>query len=68
MKNITSVGDVMLCPSCDSYNCYGYNTDEIELGPNGTGHYRVDCHCSECGRDFRLCIEFEYSITKSYAR
>lgn len=68
MKSNTNFYDVMVCPNCDSSNCYEYATDEIEFDIDGTGHYYVDCHCSECGRDFRLYTEFEYSITKAYTR
>lgn len=67
MKYITSINDAMLCPKCDSCDCYEYNTDLIEFGPVGIGYYHVECHCRECGKDFLLCTEFNYSITKSYA-
>jgi hypothetical protein len=63
-----SLDDVMICPNCESDDCYTYSTDEIEFSANCTGHYYVDCHCKNCGRNFRLYAEFNYSVTKSDAR
>lgn len=68
MRDNKDIYDVMLCPHCDSDNCYEYSTDEIEFDVNGIGHYCVDCHCNKCGKNFRLYTEFEYSITKVYTR
>ena len=68
MEKIINIADVMLCPDCNSDDCYEYDTDEIEFGVNGTGHHYIDCHCNECGRNFRLYTEFEYSVTKAYTR
>lgn len=68
MKNNKTLYDVMICPHCNSTDCYDYNTDEIEFTADGNGHYYVDCHCKGCGKCFRLYIDFEYSITKAYAR
>lgn len=56
----------MICPNCQSKNCYEYNTDEIEFSYDGTGHYFTDCHCKDCNDDFRLYTEFTYNITKSH--
>lgn len=66
--NTKSIDDVMLCPFCNNDNCYEYSTDELAFETDCTGHYYVDCHCNECGKDFRLCTEFEYFVTKSYTR
>lgn len=61
--------DVMICPECGSGDhCYEYSTNEIEFDAGGNGHYYVDCHCSKCKKNFRLCIEFEYSVTKAWTR
>ena len=68
MKNNVDMCDVMRCPDCDSDDCYEYGTDEITFDINGHGHYYVDCHCRKCGKNFRLYTEFEYSVTKAYAR
>ena len=68
MKNNKTLYDVMICPHCNSVSCYDYNTDEIEFTADGNGQYYVDCYCTECRKDFRLYIEFEYSITKAYTR
>lgn len=64
--NKKSIDGVMICPYCHSEDCYEYSTDEFGLGSDGTGHYYVYCHCQKCGKDFRLCTEFEYFVTKSY--
>lgn len=65
MENKT-IDDVMICPNCKSDNCYEYSTDEIEFSGDGTGHYFVDCHCSNCKKDFRLRMFFKYTITDSW--
>lgn len=66
--NKKSIDDVMICPYCGSEDCYEYCTDEIGFDSDGTGHYYVDCHCTDCNKNFRLCTEFEYSVTKSHIR
>lgn len=58
-----SVDDVMICPKCGSNNCYSYNTDEIELDYDNTGHYFVDCCCKDCKNNFRLYTRFKYELT-----
>ena len=63
-----TLDDVMICPECNGDDCYKYSTDETEFGIDGKGHYYIDCHCNRCGKNFRLCTEFEYSITKAYTR
>lgn len=68
MKNNKNIYDVMICPHCKNDNCYEHSTDEIEFKADGNGHYYVDCYCNECGKDFRLYMEFEYSVTKAYTR
>lgn len=60
--------DVMICPDCDSDDCYTYDTDEIEFDVGGDGHYYVDCHCRNCENTFRLYIKFKYSVTDAYTR
>ena len=69
-KEVTpkSIDDVMICPYCGSDDCYEYSTDELGFDSDGTGHYYVDCHCKKCNDGFRLCTEFEYSVTKSHTR
>lgn len=67
-SNKKSIDDVMICPYCKSEDCYEYSTDELAFDSDGTGHYYTDCHCNKCGEDFRLCTEFEYSVTKSWTR
>jgi DNA-directed RNA polymerase subunit M/transcription elongation factor TFIIS len=66
--NRKSIDDVMICPHCKSEDCYEYSTDELCFDANCTGFYYVDCHCKSCNNNFRLCTEFEYSITKSHTR
>lgn len=68
MENIISISDVMHCPNCNSDYCYEYSTDEICFDANGSGHYYIDCHCKNCGKNFRLYAEFKYSVTKAYTR
>jgi len=63
-----TLDDVMDCPYCKSGDTYSYSTDEIEFVGNGTGRYYTDCHCSNCGEDFRLYTEFKYQITDSWTR
>ena len=65
---LKTLDDVMICPCCQSQNCYEYNTDEIEFNENGNGHYYVDCYCVDCKKNFRLCVNFDYFITQSYIR
>ena len=66
MEKVIDIGDVMNCPDCDSFDCYEYSTDELCFDANGKGHYNVDCHCRNCGKDFRLYTEFKYSVTRAY--
>lgn len=61
-----TIDDVMICPNCQSKNCYEYSTDEIEFSYDSTGHYFTDCHCKDCNDNFRLYTEFTYNITKSH--
>lgn len=63
-----SFSDVLVCPSCGGEDCYPYNDDETEFSDDATGHYYADCHCTSCGKNFRLCIEFEYTVTKHWTR
>ena len=63
-----TVDDVMICPKCDSDNCYSYDTDEVEFEGNGTGHYYIDCKCKDCGQNFRLYTKFTYDVTEAYTR
>lgn len=62
-----SIEDVMICPNCGSENCYCYSVDELDFS-YGKGYHATDCHCKECSKDFRLCFEFKYNITKSWVR
>ncbi len=63
-----TISDVMICPECKSDNTYEYDTDEIEFNWDGTGHYCVYCQCKECGKRFKLCMNFNYLVTESYTR
>lgn len=63
-----SIDDVMICPHCQGEDCYEYSTDELAFHSDGTGHYYADCHCSQCGEDFRLHTKFKYSVTEAWAR
>lgn len=63
--NEKSIDDVMICPCCGSDKCYKYDDDEVVFNSNGTGHYYIDCHCMECGENFRIYIDFEYFVTRS---
>ena len=64
--NIT-IEDLKLCPQCSGYNTYIIDTDEVEFDLN-SGHYYVNYYCPDCGKHFRLCIYFDYTITKHYIR
>lgn len=66
IESDSTVADVMECRYCGSEDTYEYNTDEVEFGYNGTGHYYADCHCNDCGRDFRRYINFKYTV-ESYS-
>ena len=55
----------IVCPKCKSGNWYQYDTDEQEFCTDGTGHYRFDIHCEDCGKDSRLGFEFKYHIINS---
>ena len=68
MKNIKDIYNVMVCPICESDNCYIYSIDEIEFESNRKGHYYVDCRCKDCKKDFRLYTKFEYNITEAYTK
>ena len=68
LKEKVAIDDVMVCPECKSTNTYEYDTDETEFLFDGTGHYYVDSHCKDCGKNFRLYTEFEYTVTKSWTR
>lgn len=68
MKNKT-IEDILICPHCGSDNCFDYCTDEVDFSTGaGPAHYYVDCHCNNCYKDFRLCFEFEYNVTKHWVR
>lgn len=54
------------CPRCGSDNWYCYNTDEIEFSVDGTGHYNIDCHCSNCNNEWRQYYKFKYAITEEW--
>ena len=62
--NRKTMADV-ICPKCKSENWYSYSTDEIDFDADGTGHYRFDIHCNDCGKDSRVSFDFEYHITNS---
>lgn len=67
MKNKT-IEDILICPDCGA-EAYEYSTDEIEFNVGaGPAHYYVDCSCPNCKKDFRLCFEFEYKITKHWVK
>ena len=63
--NAQSLQDVMICPHCNSEDCYEYSTDEIDFEYNGVGHYYVDCHCRKCHANFRLYTQFNYFVTNA---
>lgn len=65
MKTIT---DIMICPKCGSDNTYEYSVDEIEFCADGTGHYYSYCSCKDCDHNFKMCMEFDYSVTNSHIR
>ena len=60
--------DFMICPDCNSDDCYRYDIDEVEFETGGVGHYHVDCHCRNCKNVFRLYVGFKYTIAKAYTR
>lgn len=68
MNNV-SMSDVMICPECVkedidmAYDCYIYDTDEIEFCDDGTGHYRAYCRCARCKKDFVMWASFNYTVT-----
>ena len=57
-----TIADIV-CPKCKSENWYQYSTDEIDFCADGTGHYRFDIHCNDCGKDSRVRFDFEYQVT-----
>ena len=63
-RNDLTIADIV-CPKCKSENWYQYDTDEQEFCADGTGHYRFDIHCNDCGKNSRVSFEFEYHITNS---
>jgi hypothetical protein len=68
LSNQKAVDEVMICPNCKGNNCHQYDTDETEFSYDGTGHYYIDCTCDDCGKSFRLCIQFVYSVTEAHTR
>jgi len=60
-----NIQNIMICPDCDSSNCYKYDIDEIDFFENGTGRYYFTCSCRNCGNVFRVYMDFEYTITKA---
>lgn len=60
--------DVIICPKCGGEDTYSYDTDELEFGYDGTGHYYADCACKACGNHFHLYTYFKYEIISSYTR
>lgn len=63
-----TIADAMECPKCGSPNCYEFSTDEINFDADGSGIYQVDCSCVDCKATFRLCMQFEYKVTKAWVR
>jgi hypothetical protein len=60
-----TIGDVMICPTCGSEDCYMYNTDECYFEEDNTGVYIIDCSCKSCKAHFRLYTKFAYSLTSA---
>ena len=60
-ENRKTIADV-ICPKCKSENWYQYSTDEIDFCEDGTGHYRFDIHCNDCGKESRVSFDFEYQV------
>ena len=65
MENVI---DGIVCPKCGSTHTTVCSTDEIDFALDGTGHYYVDVGCLECGRYFRKCYEFRYTVTAEAIR
>lgn len=63
-RNDLTIANIV-CPKCKSENWYQYDTDEQEFCADGTGHYRFNIHCDDCGENSRVRFEFEYHITNS---
>lgn len=63
-----SIIDVMICPDCNSDNCYSFDVDEIDFDTDNTGHYNIDCRCKDCGKIFRIYTKFKYTITDARTR
>lgn len=62
-----TIEDVMICPNCGSDDCYQWDTDEIDFA-TGNEHYYVYCKCNSCNKNFKLCMNFKYEITRYWAR
>jgi hypothetical protein len=56
--------DVIECPKCGGEGT-PYSTDEIEFDVGYKGRYITDCRCKYCEEQFRLYIDFNYSITRA---
>lgn len=63
MKNNRTITDIV-CPKCKSENWYEFSTDDISFEADGTGYYRFDIHCKDCGANSRVGFAFEYNITE----
>jgi RNase P subunit RPR2 len=61
MKKIKTITD-HVCPKCGSTNTYQYDVDECEFDCDGIGHYDVDIHCKDCGKDSRVYYKFKYEL------
>lgn len=53
-----------ICPKC-GYECYPYDTDEIDFSPNGTGHYYFYCYCKNCDKNFKQCYDLSMKLLKN---
>jgi hypothetical protein len=63
MSKIPDVVEIIECPTCKSYKHHITKLCDAHLAHTENGYISYDCHCDNCGKDFHICIEFNYEIT-----
>jgi hypothetical protein len=57
--------EIITCPNCGGHDHYITKRYNYALNYDGTGFAAYDCHCKNCGKDFYVNIEFDYTITNT---
>lgn len=55
--------DVLVCPNCNSTNCYQWDSELVELNNNGVGFFTNYSTCRDCHEQFKFQVKFSYEIT-----